>query len=69
MHLRAVADLPALALEHDPACLQDVRALAEVESEQRVLLDEEDRDVFLVVEPVQELDKLLAELQDRLGQP
>ena len=49
----------ALALEDDPARLEHVRALAEVECEQRVLLDEQDRDVLLVVQPVQELDELL----------
>ena len=59
MHLGPFADLPALALEDDPPRLEHVGALAEVEGEKRVLLDQQDRDVLLVVQPAQELDELL----------
>ena len=43
----------------DPPRLEHVGALAEVERERRVLLDEQDRDSFLVVQPEQELGELL----------
>ena len=59
MHLRAVANLLALTLEDDPARLQDIRALAQVEREECVLLHQQDGDVLLVVESVQERDELL----------
>ena len=59
MDLRAVAYLATLAGEDDTSRLEHVRALAEVECQERVLLDEQYGDLVLLVQPVQEGDELL----------
>src|SRR5881296_853062 len=58
-HAFVLAQLRALAFEHDAPDLEQVRAVRHVERRVRVLLDDEDGEALLLVEPAHELEELL----------